>query len=471
MDCFGIDFGTTNTAVSQIKTTAHGVTIAHHGVGDLPIPSLVAIHPDKETLFGRDVKISRSRLVKEGYHVFSSFKSILGADCTYRIGSKAYTPVHVTAMFLRYLRDLIQAESGVEIREAAFAIPVGFRPEQRKALREAASLAGITVRSFVSEPTAAYVNCGEEMKECTHVAVLDWGGGTLDVSVVSASNAEYDELSTGGKRMGGDEIDRLIAQHVHARIMHSEALPCRFDEMPSDAQDSIIERCEYAKIDLSSEDIAQLRLVHYGTKQLVKESITIDELNSLIEPQVATAIQFLESIVGNAGLSLTQLDAILMVGGSCEMRAICDAMDALGQQRHVRVYHPDKPQWVVADGAARISAQNPIYRLQNGFGVMLSDGSFYPLIEKGSVVPCETSEVRFGVVEDTHTAVFLFADDSGLTLRRTQLSIKGFTAEKLMLRTWIDADLIAHVQMKSDYLTKHAKEECFDQLRFAYCIQ
>ena len=167
----------------------------------------------------------------------------------------------------------------------------------------------------------------------------------------------------------------MIARHLHARIRQNDAMPCTFEELDPKAKDTLIERCEMAKIELTTEDYSMIRLMKYGSQPMVREGLEIDELNKLLAAPLNSVIDLLKSTVAEADLSISQLDAILMVGGSCEMRAVCKRLDEIGEQEHVLVCHPDELQWVVADGAAKICCSQPTYCLQSGLGVQLSDSN------------------------------------------------------------------------------------------------
>lgn len=132
------------------------------------------------------------------------------------------------------------------------AIPVDFKPKQRKDLREAARIAGIYVKSFVSEPTAAYVKCRSDLAGASNVAVFDWGGGTLDISLISVEKNQVSELAISGQRLGGNDIDQMIARHLHAKIAREENDARAFDDLSPAERDQIIERSEDAKKRLSS---------------------------------------------------------------------------------------------------------------------------------------------------------------------------------------------------------------------------
>ena len=467
---FGIDFGTTNTAVVECLITEHATTKTVYGENNQPFPSLVALHPVNDPVFGWEVKKRRSQLIADGYHVVASFKSILGSSDCIKVGEKQYSPLDVTALFLSYVKKRVEDMSGRKMVEAVIAIPVDFQPDQRRNLREAAARAGINVKSFVSEPTAAYVNCRDELAGASNVAVFDWGGGTLDISMISVENHEVAELAVAGQRLGGNDIDQMLARHIHARVMQKAAEARSFDDLTPAERDQIIERSEEAKKRLSDEDSAPVRLMRYAGKTMVIENVSLDEFSKLIESRVNEAERLLHVAADKAGVGLGQMDAILMVGGSCEMQPIYQRMEKIGEEYHLNVCRPDAIQWSVAGGAAILSERRPAYRLQNSFGVLLSDDSFYPIFDAGQIAPCKAPELRFGVVEDTTSAVFVFADSNKNVMKRKSVPIKGFTAEGIHLQCEIDSDMIVHPKIFSDYAEPMAVSDQLNQLAFTYKI-
>ena len=471
MASFGIDFGTTNTSVVECLITEHGITKTSYGENNQPFPSLIALHAEKPPVFAWEVKKRRSQLIAEGYHVIASFKSILGRNQTVTVGTRNYSPVDVTALFLSYVRSRVEAMSGRSLSEAVMAIPVDFKPKQRKDLRQAAKIAGIVVKSFVSEPTAAYVNCRDDLAGASNVAVFDWGGGTLDISMISVEKQKVAELAVAGQKLGGNDIDQMIARHLHARIANKEGLSVAFDDLSPAERDQIIERSEDAKKRLSEEDEASVRLMRYAGKVMIRETIGIDEFTKLISARVDEAEHLLHYAASKAGVSLGQMDAILMVGGSCEMQPIYQRLLAIGENYHISVFRPEAIQWAVAGGAAILSELQPAYRLQQGFGVLLSDDSFYPIFNAGQEVPCKARELRFGVVEDTTSAIFIFAEESGDVVLREDVPIKGFTAEGIHLQCEIDEDMIVHIKIFSDYAERMAVTGRVNQIGFTYEIR
>ncbi len=471
MASFGIDFGTTNTSVVDCEITEFGITKTSYGENNQPFPSLVALHPEKQPFFAWDVKKRRSQLIAGGYHVVASFKSILGSDQTVEVGDKKYSPVDVTALFLSYVRSRVESMAERSMTEAVMAIPVDFSPEQRRDLRAAAKKAGIEVKSFVSEPTAAYVNCREELAGDSNIAVFDWGGGTLDISLISVDKQEVSELGIAGQRLGGNDIDQMIARRLHARIAQEKGDARSFDDLKPEERDQILERSEDVKKRLSTDEEAPFRLMRYAGQTMIRGSFSLDEFSKLIESKVNDAEKLLHYAAEKAGIGLGQMDAILMVGGSCEMQPIYQRMEKIGEEYHLRVCRPEGIQWSVAGGAAILSEMKPSYRLQQGFGVLLADDTFYPVFKAGTSAPCKARELCFGVVEDTTTAVFVFSDESHNVYKRRSVPIKGFTMEGIHLKCHIDRDMIAHVEIFSDYAERMAVSDEINQIGFTYRIK
>lgn len=183
---FGIDFGTTNSAVVRCYRDKEGkASLIHYADSSgRPIPSAVAIsREDGKVYVGREAKKNRLRLSKTCKYI-PSIKRELEKDWKEKIGEKYWTPVSVAAEIFEEMKRIVQEQDGSSLKEAIVAIPVGFNAKQRQRLREAAGKKGIRIRSFVTEPTAAFFANYGNLRSCTNVVVFDWGGGTLDVSVL-----------------------------------------------------------------------------------------------------------------------------------------------------------------------------------------------------------------------------------------------------------------------------------------------
>ncbi|MBW2741202.1 MAG: Hsp70 family protein, partial [Deltaproteobacteria bacterium] len=249
-ECFGIDFGTTNSATVRIEFEH----IDRYDDEGLPYPSIIAI--DKMTgkvkSRGREAWKKRERL-RNNCEIITSVKTYLGTDKTWNIGERTWYPRQVTTEILKGLKERVaERGDGIDMDSAVVAIPIGFSPIKRRELREAASDAGINILNFVSEPSAAVFKYYSEVSKWQKIAVFDWGGGTLDIAVVELNDGSVVELSTLGKRLGGDDINIKIAEWAHMQTLKKNGGNVSFKEMPSKCRDYMFQQSEDVKIDLSN---------------------------------------------------------------------------------------------------------------------------------------------------------------------------------------------------------------------------
>ena len=327
-DVFGIDFGTTNSAVigrQLLHTQKYG------DKDEQPFPSLVAISraTGKVHAIGREAWNHRLELA-ESCEMLSSAKMYLGTDKVWRIGPEAWTPMRVVTEILKGLRSRVSERgSGAVLDSAVIAIPVGFAPEKRRALRKAARDAGIDIKGFVSEPTAAVFRNFEEVHQWPTVVVFDWGGGTLDISVVSIRGDVVEEIATVSNPIGGDVLDRILAEWAHMQILRKGSRNGPpFDGMDARYRDLLLSQCEIAKRALVNEDLVEISMQRYGEFGTVNLILVEEEFLELMRPKINEAIATLEEGVQNrARLSFDQIGCIVMVGGSSNLRGLRAAMD------------------------------------------------------------------------------------------------------------------------------------------------
>lgn len=474
---FGIDFGTTNSAVvGRLRRTA----TRFGGDDDQPFPSLVAVNRTTGAVqaVGRDAWNNRLQLA-ESCRMFSSAKMHLGEGKIERIGPETWTPERVVAEVLKGLKERVSARGhGATLEQPVIAIPVGFSPAKRKALREAASEAGIQIRGFVSEPTAAIFRSREETQQWSNVVVFDWGGGTLDISVVNIQGNVVREIATVPKPLGGDDLDRLLAEWAHAKILSQKSrgnLP--FSGMDSRFQDMLLSRCEAAKREISDYDMVEISLSPYGDFGDVNLVLTEEEFTRLMQPKIDEALATLEEgVIYRARLSFDQVH-ILLVGGSSKLKGLRNAMAERGWDFSL----PQDSDWHVADGAARFASNFGAYISSQNVGVKLCDDTVYPIISSGQTVDYGMHSATFGLLEDTNNARFVFVEsrngtDGRLnTMDRTlgYLTVPafGFTDEPIHLETHIDENLLLHVTARSQARAKrHARHWTYPELRFSYAL-
>ncbi|WP_353733676.1 Hsp70 family protein [Syntrophothermus sp.] len=433
-----------------------------------PFPSLVIIDRVTGHVYcGREAWNRREEL-RESCEVIPSVKTFLASDRVWNIAGRTWTPEMVASRIFHALKGIVKKRMGSdELKEAVVAVPVGFSASKRAALREAARIAGIEIKSFVSEPTAALFRHYSEIGHYTRIGVFDWGGGTLDVSIIENRNGRVRELATGGLNIGGDCIDRLMAEMVHSRIARNMNKKISFDQMSPVDRDKMLAACERAKIDLTWDDLVEIRILNYGPLGEVNESINLENFTRLIMPQVDRAIQCFENCVQRAGMSLAQLDCVLMVGGSVNLRPFNERVARLWEGKE---FYPQDSDWSVASGAASLCAHPDGHLLAQTVGLVMSDGSLYPLMKKGEHAVTENPVTSiFALVEDEPAANLIFADDEGNTLGYINVPAFGFFREKIEVKAQIDRDLILHIQARSMNRSSRTTQKWhYDSLRMDY---
>ena len=469
-DFFGIDFGTTNSAVVgrlRQNTKQYGDKTGQ------PFPSLVAISraTGKVQAIGREAWDHRLELA-ESCEILSSAKMYLGTDKVWRIGPEAWTPERVVTEVLKGLRSRVsEIGSGASLDAAVIAIPVGFAPEKRRALRKAARAADIDIKGFVSEPTAAVFRNFEDVHQWPTVVVFDW--------VVSIRGDVIEEIATVSNPIGGNTLDRILAEWAHIKILrkggHSGP---PFDGMDARYRDQLLSLCEIAKRTLVKDDLAEIGIARYGEFGTINLVLTAEEFSELLRPKINEAIATLEEGVQNrAHLSFDQLGCIVMVGGSSNLRGLRASMDEKGWTCDIRF--PSDSEWHVADGAAILSSGFGDYISAQSIGIRLSDNTVYPMINKGQKASLHSDVTTFGLVEDTDNARFVFVECKDGTDGKLMSMDKilgylsapayGFSNEPIRLTSRIDEDLLLHVTVHSQCRAKNDERTwTYGNIRFSY---
>lgn len=468
----GIDFGTTNTAVVAVISNEYGSKKIFLGEeGEYPFSSVVAIPKNGENmLFGREVKRRRLELSKD-YNIITSMKSYLGTNEEFIINNRRYTAVQITAEFLRYIKVYVQKHYNIEINEATFAFPIDFSPEARKALKSAADLANININGFVSESTAAYIATKNEAKAYSKVMVIDWGGGTLDISILDLKGNYIYENSVYGDKIGGDDIDLEIAKRVHSKLINKTNIKVNFDEMRLEDKDKIISQCENVKIGFSNcFDDADILLRNYGEFGTKSITIEYEYFEEIIAPIIKNRVlKTIDIALERAQVTRSSIDAVIIAGGSCDLRPFANLIiNVFGQDK---IIIPDKKQWEVAVGAAYIDIIGSKYLLNDDLGVLLSDNSIFPILKKSvHGVGSEVGPFSFSLTEDSKDAHFIFTNgDNTFNYSKLSIPTKGFLEEKLEISASITSDQIAQVQVANRFMGKdYSKTVSINKLKFYY---
>ena len=449
---FGIDFGTTNSAVHAIA--AIGDTIDDEfdiGENDRrPLPSFVAIHKvTGEVVTGLDAKGSIAD--ENEYQVFSSIKTIIGEEKEWQIAGNIWTPVDIAAELFKELKKKAENSTQGKMTEAVVAVPVGFSSKKKNNVRKAAEKAGIKVLMFVSEPTSAYCSRASEMRKYHNVAVFDWGGGTLDVVVLRIEGNIVHELSTAGLTMAGNDIDRHLAERICMNAASKSGKDFAFEDLSQKVQLRLLQKCEQAKCDLADEDIVTIMDANLDGHGMMMEKIDYPYFSLLIENEVNHAVDCLMRALSDAGMNKESIDCILCEGGSSRLRPLQEKLLKLFDRKK-RIF-PRKAMWDIATGVAQIAYKPGCYTLNRPIGLMLSNNKFYPLLKVGQRVPTKEKTVSFGVIDGSDDARFIISDGDESSQTFTEIfpvKIRGFSDEVLKVSCYVDADMVFRMKIKSN---------------------
>lgn len=455
---FGIDFGTTSSAtVGYMEMEGHVPEEFLYGDAEgRPIPSVVAI--DKKTgevYTGREAWDKKMEL-SESCEYISSVKTLIAKDISYEIAGREWTPVDIAAELFKSLKNRVKERTGVELTSSTVAIPVGFSPEKRKKIRIAASKAGIYIDSFISEPTAAFFANYKTLRSSSIVAVFDWGGGTLDVSILRNEKGRIYELATAGIDVAGDYIDEKIARRMHAKIARKKGKEIAFDDMPSSAKDMMLVRAERAKRALGDDDTATISINNYGAYGACREIIDYDWFAEIVAPVVTNAMDCLKKAIDQSGVGLGNIDRIVMVGGSSNLGPLLDQMD---ETYGNKLYFPEETMWNVGQGAAQLNMNPGCYYSNQSVGIVLSDNKFFELLSEDTPLDNWQKECHFGIVDTDKEARFVFGgspdiNESPESFKVLPVPTYRFLQEKIGVKAFVDADMVLRVEAGSSMRPK-----------------
>lgn len=485
-DNFGIDFGTTCSAMTNNRLdNKNKYDMKHYGdENNKPIPSVVAI--DKKTgkvYTGRSAWKKKNEL-NDSCEVFPSIKTIIDSGRGRYIADKYWTPIDIASEIFKALKHEAK-EKKSNLSEATVAIPVGFSAQKRRSLREAARRAGIKITAFISEPTAAFFANYDELKSASVVAVFDWGGGTLDVSVLQNDNGRITELATGGRSVAGDAIDEKIARRIYAKISRKKGFTQSFDELDSKVKDKLLIEAEAAKIELSEEEEADV--VFFFDGKVITETLGYDWFEDIVAPEVEMALECLEKTIEHSRLNLANIDRILLVGGSSNLRPLLGRME---EKYGEKLYCPEETEWNVGEGAAKLMSHPGEYLSAQSIGIVLADKvvktdvgkepklieSHFEMLAKGTVLKDWKKTFHFGIVDTSKEAQFVFCGSDDIDEMRDKgktLSVPAysFLQEKIIAEASVDENGIFSVVAYSSMRPKEIQSVWeYDQLKSVYVL-
>lgn len=471
-DYYGIDFGTTSSAVVGYMVMDHKPEQFLYGDDEgRPIPSVVAVDKKTGKVFTGREAWDRKMELSETCEYISSVKTILDQESEVIIAGQKWTPVDFAAELFKALKKSVWDRTNTKLENATVAIPIGFSPEKRNRLRIAADMAGITIQSFISEPTAAFFANYQELRSTSLVAVFDWGGGTLDVSILKNEKGRISELATAGSDIAGDYIDDKIAQRIHAKIARKKGIEVAFSDMPASAQDLLRVRAERAKRALGDDDTAIISVNNYGVFGACRELLDYDWFADIIEPEVNNAIACLKKAIDQSGVGLTNIDRIVMVGGSSNLRPLIEKMDAIYGDK---LFFPEETMWNVGQGSAMLAMTPGTYYSNQSIGLILSDNSYFEILPPDTPLSNWSMKCNFGIVDTNTEARFVFGgspdiDESSERFKVLRIPAYRFLQEQIILNAFVDENLVFKVVAGSNMRPSEFRRVWdYSQMKFYY---
>jgi molecular chaperone DnaK len=341
----GIDLGTTNSEISYIRENQPYVI--PDATGDPILPSVVGLADDGRLLVGH---AARNQWLLAPELTVKSIKRRMGQDVKVRLGDQEYTPQEISAIILRTLRERAVQYLGGDISKAVITVPAYFNDAQRQATREAGELAGLDVVRILNEPTAASLTYDTDQQDLKRLLVYDLGGGTFDVSIVQVQDGVVEVLAShGDTQLGGDDFDQLLAEHLLQRFEAEQGYDLRV--MPV-AHARVLRAAEEAKKQLSVEPFALVQeeyiAEHDGRPLHCRMEVARHEFEALIQPLLDKTMACVGRALDDAQLRPSQLDKVLLVGGSTRVPLVAALLEErLRQPAHQEV----QPELCVALGA------------------------------------------------------------------------------------------------------------------------
>jgi molecular chaperone DnaK len=405
----GIDLGTTNSVVAIV---VDGQPRVLDEEGEALLPSVVGINPQEQLVTG---VAARNQLAAFPDRTVASIKRRMGTMDPVPLGDQTFTPPEISAMILRKLRDRASRAIGQPVNRAVITVPAFFDENQRQATREAAALAGLTVERIINEPTAATLVYHTGSHDRKHIAVYDFGGGTFDVSIVRMEAGVIEVLSSHGDvHLGGDDLDQAMLDRVAGHFLAEHGVDLRVD---AHTRYRMLLACEQAKRRLSIEETVQIAeefiTEKAGQPLHLTATVTRREFDEMIGPFVERTIRRVDEALRDAGLTIHQIDDLVLVGGSTRIPLVEDRLRDEFQREPSRAVDPDLAVALgAAVQAAMIEGQSvgPVLVDVTGhtLGIEVCDGLtfnrpelvFAPIIHRNTPLPARYEQAYSTMFDD-----------------------------------------------------------------------
>ena len=402
----GIDLGTTNSCVAVME--GGQPTVIANAEGSRTTPSVVAFTKDGERLIGQ---VAKRQAVTNPDRTVISIKREMGTTYKVKIDGKDYTPQDISAMILSKMKETAESYLGETVTQAVITVPAYFNDSQRQATKDAGRIAGLDVLRIINEPTAASLAYGLDKEENQKILVYDLGGGTFDVSILDIGDGVFEVLSTNGNtRLGGDDFDQRIIDYVAEQFKKENGIDLKQDRI---ASQRLKEAAEKAKIELSGTATANINLPFItadatGPKHL-DITLTRAKFDELTSDLVEATVEPMRKALKDAGLSVDQLNKVILVGGSTRIPAVQEAVKKVTGKEPFKGINPDE---CVAIGAAiqggvlggEVKDVLLLDVTPLSLGLETEGHIFTRLIDRNTTIPTSKSQI-FSTAADGQTTV------------------------------------------------------------------